>query len=367
MLSKGEKGMVMMKKWGQLQLILWKQYWYRHRVWLAGIAVAALVLGLTGSGNREEEEKLQGIFVGVCAQDEKGIELRNRLTGKEGIFRFLPYEEEETLRRDVENGTLECGYLFSEGFFEHMVEGKVRRQILMYYSPGSTAHKISYEVVFAELFHMLSDEVLRGYAASGILSGEGAKGEVLAEELLAEKERYETNGSTFTMQYELLEEKHKPGTGEDASGVAALDVPRGCIALVIFFMSLMGLAGCMELTEKSRCCFGAREAAVIRESSLHIAMAGSILSGALLLWASGSFGEMGREAAGLLFYFLVLEGYLRCYLLVLKKPGRVYALMPVLLLGSLLLCPVFFRLEVYFPAAVWLQKLFPVSWYLNFT
>lgn len=356
-----------MKKWCQLQIILWKQYLIKHRIWLAGIMAAMLVLGITDAVKGEKEEAVQGIAVGVCAQDEKGEELLKGLADREGIFRFLPYKEEGTLCRDVENGSLECGFLLPAGFFENMTKGKVRRQIHLYYSPSSAAHKISYEVVFDELFHMLSDEVLEGYAVSGILTEKDTKEEkeMLAEELRSLKEKYETNGSTFFLQYELQGGKQK--LNENAAGVPVLDVRRGCIAVIIFFMSLMGLANCLELTENGKCGFCVSAASKMRESSFHIAIAGSILSGAVLLLASGSFRGIGTEAAGLLVYFAALEVYLRLYFLIFRKAGRVYALIPVLLLGSILLCPVFFRMEVYFPAAAFLQKLFPVAWYLNFT
>lgn len=359
---------VKMKKWYQLQIILWKQYLLRHKIWLVGLMAAVLALGITDAVKGKKEEAVAGIAVGICTEDEKGEELSARLLEKEGIFRFLPYEEEAALRRDVENGSLECGYFLPAGFFENMAEGKVRRQISLYYSPGSAAHKISYEVVFDELFRMLSDEVLKSYAASGILGEQATKEEKerLAEELLMLKEQYESNGSTFSLQYELQGEE-KRLKEKEAAGLPALDVRRGCIAVVIFFMSLMGLANCLEFTENGSCGFCVSEAGKLRESSFHIAIAGSVLSGAALLPFADSFRGMGKEAVGLLLYFAVLEIYLRLYLLIFRKAERVYALIPMLLLGSVLLCPVFFRMEVYFPAAAFLQKLFPVSWYLHFT
>lgn len=361
---------ITMKKWCQLQGILWKQYLIRHKIWFVGIIAASLFVGISGAIKGNEEEAVKGIAVGICAQDKAGMALSDSLARKEGIFRFLPYEEEETLRRDVENGSLECGYLLPRGFFENMAKGKIRRQIRLYYSPGSVAHKISYEVVFEELFRMLSDEVLKGYAASGILTEKNASAEEkkgLTEELLQLKEQYETNGSTFFLQYEAVK-KEQALSEEGTNGAPpTLDIRRGVIAIFIFLMSLVGLGNCLEIKEKGRHGFCVKAAEIMGESSLHIAITGSILSGAVLLFVSGSMRGIGKETAGLFWYFAALEIYLRLYLLLFRKAERIYALIPVLLLGSALLCPVFFRMEAYIPAAAFLQKLFPVSWYLNFT
>ena len=102
------------------------------------------------------EDEVQGIAVGVCAEDEKGKELLEKLESVEGIFRFQDYQNEEEMIRQIENGTLECGYVFPEGFYENILRGRTVRQITLYCSPASSAHKISYEVVFSELFEILS-------------------------------------------------------------------------------------------------------------------------------------------------------------------------------------------------------------------
>lgn len=347
-----------MKNWWQLTIILGKQYLMHHRIWLAVLLAAVILMRTTGYG-REEEASYSGIMIGVCAEDEDGKALISDLQKEEGIFCFQVCEEEEELKRQVENGTLECGYVFPEGFYENLKKGRLHRQITLYYSPASAAHKISYEAVFSHLFEMLSDSVLENYLAQG--NFEEKEREEMQARLTELKEQYETNGSTFSFVYEKVGEEEKKG--EDT-----LNTARGLIAVFIFFMSLLGLGNSLGVTEN----VGQLPAFMtgkIKEISMDIGIMGSVLQGGLLLLFSGTGcgGAAGimKEIYGLLFYFFLLEIYMRILRLFLRSPQRVYGMIPVLVLGSLLFSPVLIQIKAYLPAAAWVEKIFPASYYLN--
>ena len=133
---------------------------------------------------------------------------------------------------------------------------------------------------------------------------------------------------------------------------------------LVFFLSLLGLSGCLEVNELSRG-LNRRDRLKIRECSLNISIFAAILFGGILLALWGQGESFFVELKALCVYFIVLQIYSRCLKLLIKKSETVYELMPVLVLGSLLFCPVFIRIETYLPAAALLQKLFPVSYYLN--
>lgn len=339
-----------MKSWWQINGILWKQYYIRHKVWLWLLLILGLLFRLLG-GNSEQEE-YAGMAIGVYAQDNQGRELLSLLQQEKNIFSFTSFDSEEELRRQVENGSLECGYVFPEGFYEELAKGKFRHQIGIYYSPASSAHRISYEVVFAHLFQMLSDQVLETYLE------ESGLGTEQLDSLLALKEEYEKNGSTFSFRYETMGEEQG---GEETS----LDALRGCIGVLIFFMSLLGLGNCQELTQVSSRVPGMK-GGKIKSISLHIAVLGSIITGAALLLLSGTDKDFLQELTGLVIYWIILEIYVRLLKLILPSARTVYGLIPVLILGSLLFAPVFIRIETYIPPAVFIGKLFPVTWYLDF-
>lgn len=346
-----------MEKWWQLNKILWKQYLVRNKIWLVVLCAVGILTICFGTKNGTEE--YSGIKVGVLAEDENGNLLLEDLKGEDGIFRFLAFNERKEMIREIENGTLECGFILPDGFFENITNGKMMRQIELYYSPSSTAHKISYEVVFSYLFQELSDHVLLSYiddfVEKGAFTAEKAK--EAKENILILNKKYGSDGSTFSFTYEQV---GTAGKGEEVS----FSMVRGCIAVMIFLLSLLGLSGCLEVNELSKG-LNAKNRIKIRECSLNISVFASVLFGGVLLALWGQGEGFLREAKALCIYFIVLEIYIRCLKILVKKAETVYGLMPVLILGSLLLCPVFIRIETYLPAAALLKKLFPASYYLD--
>lgn len=339
-----------MKNWWQMNGILWKQYYIRHKVWIWLLLVMGVLLRLLEG--RFMQQEYAGMMIGVYAQDEQGRELLDLLQQEEGIFRFLSFNSEEELRRQVENGSLECGYVLPEGFYRELLSGKFRRQIGIYYSPASSAHRISYEVVFSRLYQEFSDRILEDY-----LKESGFDSEQLTA-LLALKEEYESNESTFSFRYETA-------GGETVGEENSLDALRGCIGILIFFMSLLGLGNCKELTGISSRIPGFK-GNKIKNISLDIAVTGSIVMGGILILISGAGDHLLKEVLGLAVFWVALEVYVRLLTIILPTPRAVYGVIPVLVLGSMLFAPVFIRIETYIPAVSLLGRLFPVTWYLEF-
>lgn len=343
------KGKDVTAVWG----IVLKQYLIRHRAWYAMVLGTCIFLFL--AGDRLAQEEMTGIKVGVCAEDEDGRRLLERMQMQEGVFRFEAFKEKEEMLREIENGSLECGYVFEEGFYEKLCAGKRNRLIELYYSPGSSIYKLSYEIVFSHLFALLSEEILENwYEESGISVKNGKT------ELLQLKEKYETNGSTFSFVYE------KKGEGQ-LERETVLDPIRGFIAVVMFFLGLLGLGNSCTLREKFSAYLG-ESAVSIGRRSLIVSIAGAVGSGLLMLITSGRFQitDLGRELLGLIAFAGILLVFCLLLQLILSSADRIYAALPVLLLGTLLFCPVFIRIKTYIPAVAFIEKIFPVSWYLYF-
>ncbi|MDE7447010.1 MAG: ABC transporter permease [Lachnospiraceae bacterium] len=340
-----------MTNWIQIYTILWKQYLQKHRLWIIFLFVAVFAIGIIGRVSGLRQEEYRGIAVGVCWEDEKGKELFRELEEEEGIFRFLGYTDEEEMIRLVENGTLECGYLFPEDFYDQLLEKGAKRQITLYYSPASSAHKISYEVVFAKLFEVLSEDILTEYF------GESGYEK---ERLFSLNRQYAGDGSTFQFVYETVEQK-----GVEAA--ENMDTFKGCIGVMMFLMSLLGLGNAMEQEKIWKAMpghFGRR----MKSGSIHVAVLGSILMGGgclLIMNMQSRQGRLGRELMALGAYFVVLELYVRFLGLFIKRSRVLYGLIPILILGSCLFCPVFIRMENYINGAAWISRLFPVSYYLD--
>lgn len=343
--------------------ILWKEYFLKFRLWLILGVLAALFMGISGAsyGDASDGQKYRGIEVGICTSDEKGKELLSGLMKGEGIFRFQEYEDEGEMLREIKNGGLECGYFLPEGFYEKLVRGKMKRQAILYRSPASSVHRISEEVVFAELFEILSRDILADYLQE---SGYGEKEGMTESGLDARRtrlyelnDRYGKDGSTFHFVYEA-------GKGETQKEPESLNIMRGLIAVMIFLMSLLGFANVLEQKEVWFAMPGI-SGRRLKAGSIHIAIMGSVCFGGVCLYLTGNMKEPGKELAGLLVYFLALEIFITILKLSVRESGRLYGLLPTLVLGSCLFCPVFIRIERYLPILKWIGAAFPPSYYLR--
>lgn len=335
---------------------LWKQYLYKHRKWLLLLLLAAVILHFFNP--MEKGDRFTGFTIGVCASDEEGRILLKQLQNREGIFRFREYEDENDMLRDIKNSTLECGYVLPEKFLERLSDGKLRNQITLYHSSASVVHKLSYEVVFSYLFGMLSDGILEKWM------DEGTNGELLSydrdlrERLREWKENYESGDATFTFVFGQV------GKSQEQQG-KKLDAVRGLVGVVIFFLALLGFANSNEISSQMTALtiFASKGLA---SAARHIAAVGSVAAGGLFWMIAGHGTEpLQKELFGFLVYFVMLELFIWILKFLLPTKEAVYGAIPVLILGSILLCPVFFRLETYIPAAGYLGKLFPLYWYLS--
>ncbi len=337
-------------------LICWKQYFIKFKSWILIFTLGMLAMRIYFYINPVEDE-VQGIAVGVCAEDEKGEELLEKLESVEGIFRFQDYQNEEEMIRQIENGTLECGYVFPEGFYENILRGRTVRQITLYCSPASSAHKISYEVVFSELFEILSEDILRRYLEENYFL-EGKELQEARERVLSLNRQYAGDGSTFHFVYETLEEK-------EAEKPENLNILRGLIGVIIFFMSLLGLGNCLDQRNLYQILPG-KSGRIFRSGCIHAAVFGSIFIGGICIFLSGTDSGIFHEIKGLFIYALILEVYLRGLYLLVRKSTVLYGMLPALLLGCCLFSPVFIKTGRYLPGADWISFLFPVTYYLNF-
>lgn len=335
--------------------ILWKQYLYKQRLWLLLLLLTACMIRFWGPVEKGDE--FTGFAIGVYASDDEGEMLLEQLKSREGIFRFCEYEDESSMLRDIKNGTLECGYVLPDGFLKKISDGKMRHQITLYHSSASAVHKLSYEVVFSYLFGMLSDSTLERWMDEGTNGVLLSYDRDLRERLIEWKEDYESGDATFTFVFEQVGKAGKQ-QGE------RLDTVRGIVGVAIFFLALLGFANSHEMASQmfALTIFATKR---LEFAARHVAVAGSVIAGGLFLVVAGHGTEPSKELLGLLVYFVTLELFIWVLKFLLRSKEAVYGAIPVLLLGSILVCPVFFRIETYIPAAGYLGKIFPPYWYLS--
>ena len=312
-----------------------------------------LLIFPVGMGVLHQVEKRDSgrIAVALCpGTDAWNQALAERLESEESrSFFFYPCGTEEEAKKAVMTGRAECAYLFPERLKERLDEGHYTRAVRVLVSPSTVAEKIISEKIFSELFEVYGWELLADYGKNGaafqtvMARCQTTEAREKACGVLMELyEKYRSNGSTFTFDYQTLQ----GGTALQTGAMKVVFPVRGLTAVFLFIMGLSAAVMAGEDAER-----GLYAAVRSRER--------------WLLQTAGNGAEPLLEAGKLLFYLVFVTMYAFGCLAVCRKPGFLAALIPVFILASLLLCPIFFDASVFLPGAAGVRKLLPPWWYLS--
>ena len=86
----------------------------------------------------------------------------------------------------------------------------------------------------------------------------------------------------------------------------------------------------------------------------------------LTIFISGNAAAPGKELCGMLIYIILITVFCFILISVVRKSKILSACIPVILLCSLIFCPVFINADIYIPAIKYVQKLFMPYYYLKF-
>lgn len=355
-------------------LLSWKRMWKTHRILLTFLLLPFLLLCIRQMVT--EEESTVRVAVHIEKLQEKGTEassfmeaLQERLKQREGTVTFYFYDSEEQVKQEVASARAECGYCLPADLPKQLEKGKYTKIIKSYESPQSSLQTICEEVLFAEIFS-LYEEATFGEQAAGLINEEleeSGKAEGIREETKQELksraeellEKYRYNGSTFQFSYETY---LSDPTGEKQEG--NFFPIKGILALAIYICGLCGTLDTLEDEKRGRVARlkGRRTFQIL---TIYIPVLMMSLVAGVSLFLAGEMQHVGRELSGLIAYQLIMIIY--CLLLkkLCGKEERLAAAMPVLVLLSVIVCPVFVDLSQFIPFFRILEKAFPMSYYLR--
>lgn len=331
---------------------------------------------LDGSGTEEaEKEKMQRVFLSLLYEQE-------------GILQFRLYESKTKMRHDVEKGELDCGVFLREELWDGLYADAWQDTITLFVTDSSSMTQIVKEKIASTIFILYSEENYVNYIEHSEVFAETAGMRVRAEIVSFARTAYETHlldGSTFAFQYHGNESGNSGGNpiDNDENRKAAYDFRsfpfrlRGILAVCVFLSGLSGLLTDWKDREEKRF---VRLVQPIVTTMVNIWIPTVYMSAAALLSlcltgnitgfdsagnpAAGVFTGLGKEIFGLLFYQFLIVMYCSIIRIVLRRQETIAAAIPLLVLGSVICCPVWVRLAVYVPLFRVLEKLFPVTYYL---
>lgn len=275
----------------------------------------------------------------------------------DSMFTFYTEEDEAGLLQAVQTEKAACGYLFPPDYQKFLDDGDYRRKITVYTSPGTLLESLCSEVVFSTLFSIYSKELLYSYLKTEPLFSEAVKTQEFFSIFQERYAYFQDKQRTFYVEYELLEQDFSISTLDSDDTYVTFPF-RSCLSVLLFAAALTG--GLTAYTDQKN----GIPLSPLRSISIPVLLLQ--LSGLLLLRLTGNWNSLLTEGIGLLGYGCLLILYTRL-LLHFCRPSALYQiLLPLLLLSSLILCPIFIDLQRYFPGVSSIRWFLPPTWYLTF-
>lgn len=288
--------------------------------------------------------------------------VREQLLKDQEAFTFYECSDSTELLKEVSARNAECGYVFNQGVLEKLDSGKYKNSIQLVTAPSTVAAKLSTEVVFASMFQVYGEKLLKDYAEKNdlfhVVSFEEAW-----KELKPLYEKYSSDGSTFSFNYST----YGQSGGQEAAGMGmkpAFPV-RGLVAVYVF---LTGLFSAVMLWEDEKRGLFLPVQASVRHICALSSMAAPVflaaVSGLAALWLTGEAAGMGKET-GLMAVYVVLTAVFSWILhRVIRQQLVLCSLIPFAAMASLLVCPVFVDISAFVPSVRLLRLCFLPYYYM---
>lgn len=335
----------------------------------------------------EEESRIRaGFFI---EQDLSGNDsgdmssfadkIRQSLKEVSGRLEFIEYNDAELMKSNTARAFLECSYIFTDGLFSALCKDSYKDTIIVFTSPQTILADLTNELVFASVFRAFGDNVLYLYADNNAsLLADNSVNDFKAV-LKTQFEKQLKGNDTFSLDFQVYQ-KAAAGLKYSLSGsevdtqitgstavTKSAGAIRGVSAILLFLCTMLS---CVDYrTEAEKGTFRRLSSAKQFElSSCYFAswLIPAILSVLLCLSVSGSLAGFALELSALAAYLLLLFVFGAFLNLIIKKSLFITALIPVLIIGSLIFCPIIIRLSAVLPAAGFFEKLFLPYYYLRF-
>ncbi len=311
--------------------------------------------------------------VGIMLSDEDNtaIAIKDELIDTSASLQFVLYTDEREMTDDITNATLQCGYIFNPNITQRLDSSDYTGVITLVNNNSSFISSMSNEIVFAALFRTYAKNIGVAWIQNNISLP--SIQEITTEKFLAKYDDYIHGSATFHLEYEVLDQ-HSTNQSNDTpidNGVKEIEVKnvtfpiRGILAILILIAGLFGVI--QWISDKNSDVFAPMSHNLIIISRLLYTLVPSVmygLSAIITLYISKTAGNIIHELLSMLIYILIITLVGFVLTLIVKKSGFIISLIPVIIIGSLVFCPVFLDISVYVPFVNVINKLFLPYYYL---
>lgn len=280
----------------------------------------------------------QGLKAGVVCADDSVCYV---LSQKKGIVEFEIYDNEESLVRDVENATLNCGYILPSDMYNAFKENR-HGAVSCLKSPSSILTRVSNEALFSALASLYTNSVAADYMDS--------KGIQYDRERLEQYSKsYIENKNAIGIEYSYQGER-----SENKKASSACDTLLGLTGLYILLGSVLSVNLWLK-DEKS----------LVPRGFVNVAATVFLLT----LWGGSILflyrGFQWETALRLVLFALLTFSFCAVLRSLCRRISVICGVLPVIVCGSLVLCPVFVDIGGIVPAISAAGCIFPVFYLLE--
>ena len=325
---------------------------------LISIPLLCYLLNLSTKGKAPNSLK-----VGLYLMDNSGSakEIADNLTQNYESVHFELCDDLSVLKRKVVAGTYECGYVFTKDFNEKLAKAKCKHLVTIYASPSTIASGITSEYLFSEFFKDYAYNKMSDYLLSDGKASPEKTGYSL-DELKNNYNYYLNSDETFSFRYV------NPSKGEIDTSILlssfTLASVRGLVALLIMFAAFIGVLNLYK-DDQNKIFYsftGIFKPLAKMAEIFSITLLASV-SGLIAVYVCGLGEGIIREILRLLVYSVICSIYFFILYKLIKNRYVFATIIPLLIIGSVIFCPIFFDFSTILPVIKYISYVFVPRYY----
>lgn len=341
-----------MEKFARFYRLQLKAFLKRGICWMQIICMVLLV----GIAARIKLPDNQNVVVGIAdhssAMAKQIIEL---VQHRSNSYRFVVYEQEESLRQDVSSGVVECGFVFAPDFEKRYQEQNFEDSILYIATPFTTKGLAARETFYAAFLEVYGKDLILGQ--QDMVFGE--QKEEIGSMLGSAYDAYLQSNDIFHTELTTVQNEAADRKDSDTYPLQGLI---GIFVFMTIFLAGMSITGngyrnlveSMEIHQRTLF-----QVTNLLAAATPVSLVGTLLSGFLP-------GSRGALMEIMHMFGLVVISCME--VLVIWRLQRQSATGKAMLLAfvvlQIILCPVFVDIGEFIPALTYVRYLLPLGYYL---
>lgn len=327
--------------------------WLKKKIcWMQLLAMVILTQMILQIQLPDQENIMVGIEKGESQMAGKVTEL---LQYQDSIYEFCFYEDDTLLRKDVETGKLECGFVFDTDFDKKYEKRNFENSILYLATPFTTKGLAAQETVYAAFLQVYGSDLLLDEQEAIF----GKEDPEIAAMLTESYDYYLKSEEIFHTRTIFVDDEQRLREKDNTDPLHGL---MGILIFMTIFLAGMGMTGASDrnllsaMEVQSRTLF---QCTRMLAAATPVGVLGIVI-------ACSSFGSRGLLAEIVHMILLVALSMIEVLLLfrLQKHEEMGKASLLALVMLQAVVCPVFFDMSAYVPVLSMIRYFLPLGYYL---